>query len=169
VATVGHIAAGLAMCRAGGRGADAVALVVVTTASVAPDLDLLIGINHRGPSHSIGFTALVGAAAWIGLTLWRHPAPGTVALLAMGGVLTHIGLDLMTAHSPIALLWPISQAEFVLDVTLLPSAPTDESLLSRAGLLAAAAEVAWSVALVWAAGLRIRRTAASDATSRQSG
>ena len=163
MATVGHLAAGVALSRASGhRGSPVVALALVA-ASVAPDLDLLLGINHRGPTHSVGFAAMVGVAAFLAFRLLRDDAAVQIGLLAAAAVGIHILLDLLTAHSPVSIFWPLSRREFVLPVVLLPSAPTGEVLFTLRGLAALAAELAWAAALILVGGLRPQpRAAAPD-------
>jgi membrane-bound metal-dependent hydrolase YbcI (DUF457 family) len=93
--------------------------------------------------------------------------------MAIGGlagvaVVTHIALDLLTAHSPVAALWPLSTREFSLPIVVLPAAPTDEALFTSRGMLLVGAELAWSIALVVGAGWRRDRPGpGSDASPQQ--
>jgi inner membrane protein len=154
LATIGHIAAGIAIARAGTGGRDYLGLVVVTAAAVSPDIDLVFAMNHRGATHSVGFAVVVAVASGVLLRTVNHRRPRHIALLAFVSVLSHILLDFLTVASPIAALWPITSTEFKFPYPFLPSVPLDERIRSVAGLRTAAAEVAWSIGLV-AAGMWI--------------
>ena len=76
----------------------------------APDLDLLLPVEHRGASHGVGTAALVGLMA-AGMTRsWRLAAAAAAAYAA------HVLLDwLGTDTSPptgVMALWPLSQAYY---------------------------------------------------------
>ncbi len=161
MATIGHLAAGAALSRASGHGARLFPTLTLVAASVAPDVDLLLDINHRGPTHSVGFATVVGVAAFVACRRRADPAAAQIGLLAALAVGTHIVLDLLTAHSPVSIFWPLSSREFVLPVVLLPSAPTDEDLFTLRGAAALAAEFLWAVALILVAGMRRRPVNAS--------
>ena len=148
MATIGHIAAGIALARGLGTGPPPLTTALIVAAAVVPDVDFLLDLNHRGPTHSIGFAAAVGIGAYALLRLTSTPRPALGAMLAGAAVVTHIGLDLLTAHSPVAVFWPITRAEFVLENPFLPAAPTDEDLFSLRGALSAFLELAWSAGLV---------------------
>lgn len=154
MATIGHVAAGIAIARAGTGGRDYLGLAVVTAAAVSPDVDLVFGINHRGATHSVTFALVVALASAVLLRIANHPQPRRIALLAFASVLSHILLDFLTVSSPIAALWPLTSAEFVFPYPFLPSVPLDERIRSVSGLTKAAAEVVWSIALL-AAGMWI--------------
>lgn len=144
MATIGHLAAGIALARASGDRWPAIATVAVVAAAAAPDLDLLLDLNHRGPTHSIGFAAALGVSYYaVARAMGFRPA-GRLGLLAAVAVLTHIALDLATAHSPVAVLWPFWSRELTLPILLLPSAPTDGELMSQRGAILLFAELAWS-------------------------
>lgn len=148
MATIGHVAAGIAIARAGAGERDHLGLTVVTAAAVSPDVDLVLGINHRGATHSITFAVVVAVTTAIVLHIAKHPEPRRIALLAFAGVLSHILLDFVTVSSSIAVLWPVTSVEFVLARPFVPSIPLDERIGSAAGLVDAAAEVLWSALLV---------------------
>ena len=154
MATVGHIAAGIAIAQAGGGRRDYLAVAVVTAASVSPDIDLVFGINHRGPTHSIGFAAIVALVVALVLRLSSHPTPRGTAILCFVAVLSHIALDFLTVSSPIAALWPITSVEFKFAHPILPSVPLDDRIATLRGLVNAATEMAWSAMLI-AAGVWI--------------
>ena len=89
-----------------------------------PDVDQLLPIPHRGPTHTVGFAAVVGVVAGGGVAL----ASGTVvasqpawAPLFVGGVATaslcsHLAGDAITPMG-IRPLRPLSRVHFTLDLT----------------------------------------------------
>ncbi len=157
MATIGHLAAGIALARAGERTFDLRVMAALAAASAAPDIDLLLGINHRGPTHSIGFAAIIGVAAFVAFRILGHRRAMLIGALAAAAVLSHIVLDLLTVRSAVAALWPFTSREFVLSVVFLPSIPLDDRLTTFGGLLLSLAELAWSVVLVALAFLVPRR------------
>lgn len=166
MATIGHVAAGVALGRGAGRG-DLLALAVVTAAAVAPDIDFAFDLNHRGPTHSVGFALVVGLVAYLGSRLAGRPDARTIGLLAIAAVGSHIILDLLTAHSPVAVAWPLSTREFVLPVIILPAAPGNDSIFSARGAFLLGLELIWSGALIvfaesWRADARRRRRGQAD-------
>jgi inner membrane protein len=162
VATFGHIAAGLAVARAGTSGPSRLAVFAIVIAAVLPDVDLLLDVNHRGPTHSLGFATFVGIAAYALMRARAEPAAITIGVLCGLATVTHIVLDLLTAPSPVAVFWPLTSREFVLAEPLLPATPTDEALLTRRGLALVAGELAWSIGILLAAELARRRAPRAD-------
>lgn len=168
MATFGHLAAGVALARAGGARRDWLLIGTLAIAAIAPDVDLIVGSNHRGPTHSVGFAVLTAVVCAAMFSAIRHPRAIAIGVLAGAAVVTHIVLDLLTAHSPVAVLWPLSAREFSLPLLVLPAAPTDEALFTSRGILLAGAELAWSIALVAGAGWRRDRTVrVSDASPQE--
>ena len=147
MATIGHLAAGLALGRVRDR-PSALLTATVVAAALLPDVDFLLRIDHRGPTHSVGLALATALAAHVAFRVLGRPDAGAVAFLSGCAVLSHIGLDLLTAHQPVAALWPLTRDEFNLGSTWLPAAPTDEALLTGRGVLLLAAELGWSVALI---------------------
>ena len=90
---------------------------VLTTAfaalGMAADLDLFVGA-HRGPSHSVGATAVIGLLAWAALR--RSPTATRLALAAAAAYGSHVLLDWLGGDSspPAGLLalWPLSHAYY---------------------------------------------------------
>jgi membrane-bound metal-dependent hydrolase YbcI (DUF457 family) len=89
-------------------------LVVGALLGVCPDVDFLLGRLrllswgwHHGPTHSVAFAVVVGAAvSWaLGLRGWR----GVLACVLP--VLSHSVLDYLVTESPgVALWWPVTGA-----------------------------------------------------------
>jgi len=102
------------------------AVVWGALAGVIPDLDIVAAatgpmgefLYHRGPTHSLWFGPLAGAA--IGYAFWRWHARqerGTLAAwsgLFVVAILTHPLLDVFTTYGT-QLLWPFSHRRFALD------------------------------------------------------
>lgn len=97
---------------------------VVLWLSTAPDLDHRIPlVEHRGPTHTLLFALLVGAATAAGAGLLAGsaaPAMG-VALVVFGfvvgtlSILSHLAADVLTP-SGIRPLWPVSSRRYSLNV-----------------------------------------------------
>jgi hypothetical protein len=89
-------------------------LAGAAAAACLPDLDALLGLPHRGPTHTAGFALGIGvlaslAAASRGL---RKEAPG-IGLAVFLIVGSHPTLDLMTGGGPdVALFRPFWNREF---------------------------------------------------------
>lgn len=157
MATIGHLAAGFAVSRGSASRPSWTDTAIITLAAAAPDVDFLMGIEHRGITHSAGAAIAVGVGVALFYGLAGLPRARRVAGLAGLAVVSHVLLDLITAESPVPALWPFIDAEFVLDVTLLPSAPLMPRLLTAEGALNAAGEVIWSGMLVIGAIVIVRR------------
>lgn len=146
MASVGHIAVGLAVARGcvpegKARWRLAVALVAL---SLLPDADVVafaLGIpyeapwGHRGASHSLAMAAIVGVAVALS---W--PALGRAhrlrwGLVVFGVVASHGLLDMLTdGGRGVALWWPVSDARHFFPFQPLPVAPIGRGLLSSRGL-----------------------------------
>lgn len=117
---LGGIASGLLVARLPGHRS----LIFFAVAGAAADLDLLLPMQHRGASHSIGAALLVlGIAAgwrWLGRT--RTSSRLSMGLAAAYGshvLLDWLGADGATPRGVMA-LWPFSHAFYIsrLDVFL---------------------------------------------------
>ena len=111
---LGGIAAGWLVQPAGSSSGEPGIRATVTFAAlaVAPDLDLLAG-RHRGPTHSLGATLLVGVVVW--LVLRQHSAGAArLALACAAAYGSHVLLDLCGADTSLpyglTALWPFSSA-----------------------------------------------------------
>ena len=132
-------------------------VAVIITAAAIPDVDFLLPIDHRGITHSLGAAVAVGIAVAVAYrVMGRRPAwwIGTLCALA---VLSHVALDLLTAEAAMPALWPLTDAEYVLDTTPLPSASPNASLFTVDGALRAIGELMWSASVVVVASLGARR------------
>ena len=117
---IGHAAAGLIVALAGEKktqtfGWSFFALCMVLAA--APDLDWLIPGFHRGPTHSIGFAALVTLGVAAVSRLATGKASWRIALICGLAYSTHIVMDWLgedpTIRPGVAALWPFSDRLFM--------------------------------------------------------
>lgn len=154
MASIGHIAVGMAAARLRGRGASFRALlgpmVAWSVLSMAPDLDVLgfrVGIpyehplGHRGASHAL-FTAVV-VGALIGVLLWRQGAAFfPAAVMATAVTASHGLLDALTDGGlGAALLWPFTDQRFFFVWQPIPVAPIGRAYFSERGVLVGATEL----------------------------
>lgn len=154
LASVGHIAVGLAAARAYAPGRLARAAVLGFSAlSLLPDLDVLAfhfhipyahPFGHRGASHSL-CVALLGAVI-IGAVerLRRGPTGPYRRLFAFSLVVlaSHGLLDTLTDGGlGCALLWPFDDTRFFAPFTPIPVAPIGRGLVSLGALRVFAAEL----------------------------
>jgi inner membrane protein len=115
---IGHALGGIAVgtlvaSRPGWRMVAACAV-----AAALPDVDFLLPLQHRGPTHSAGATALVFAAslAVLAMTSVRADRVRMAAAVALAFG-SHIVLDWLGADSSaprgVMALWPVSSAFYV--------------------------------------------------------
>lgn len=152
MASVGHIAVGLAAGRA--FDPDPVrsrkAMIFFSLFSLWPDLDVIgfpLGISyghsfgHRGATHSL-IAAIV--VAWIARILaprWGLSKNRTALFTLIVG-LSHPILDTMTYGGGLgcALFWPITVQRFWAPIRFIPIAPIGLDIFSRVGLYVMAVE-----------------------------
>jgi inner membrane protein len=162
MASLGHVAVGMAAARfyRGARPARWTlfsSMVMWSGLSLLPDADVLgfrHGIaygdpwGHRGATHSLFFSGLLGAAIGIAASLFRVPALKTGALAALV-LASHAILDTFTDGGlGCALLWPFSDERFFAPWRPLPVAPIGRAFLSAAGLQVAAVELVFFAPLL---------------------
>jgi inner membrane protein len=151
VASIGHVAVGLAAARL--RGNPTLHDFVAWSAlSLLPDADVIgfaLGVpyaapfGHRGAAHSLFVAAIAGLL--IGL-LARRAWLGAGAALV---VASHGLLDTLTDGGlGVALLWPFSTQRFFAPWRPLPVAPIGVRLLGAYGLHVMLVELAWFAPLV---------------------
>jgi len=115
---LGGIAAGAAVSRRTGWGS----LALFAALGAAPDIDFLLPMPHRGPTHSIGSAVLVFLVAWPAIAWWSRGiarGPSTVRLalavaVAWGShtLLDWLGADSSTPQGLMA-LWPLTTTYYV--------------------------------------------------------
>ncbi len=147
MASIGHVAVGMVLGRAGRSGQPLKRLLggmaFFSALAMLPDADVVafkLGIpygaewGHRGASHSLVFAAGV-ALAVAGVTRALRGPAGRMGLLALLAVGSHGLLDALTDGGlGAALLWPFSKARLFAPVRPLPVAPIGAGMLSARGL-----------------------------------
>jgi membrane-bound metal-dependent hydrolase YbcI (DUF457 family) len=86
----------------------------------APDVDFLLPIPHRGPTHSVGAAVIVLLVAWP-LLAWRRShwsgSPGRMALALAAACASHTLLDWLGADSStprgLMALWPWTSTYYI--------------------------------------------------------
>jgi inner membrane protein len=165
LASIGHIAVGMAAARGYGRGQYSgrtlfAAMMIWSCLSFLPDADVIglsLGIRygdpwgHRGATHSFAFA--VGLAVALGLLapLFRlNPMRTAVASVLVVG--SHAALDTMTDGGlGCALWWPIDNHRYFAPWNPIPVAPIGFGYFSKRGLSVALAEfVLFSPAFIYA-------------------
>jgi inner membrane protein len=153
VASLGHIAVGMACGRAFSRDRATAkrAMIVFSAISLWPDIDaigFLVGIGygdslgHRGATHSLLVALFVGLASYAYAQRKDLP-PKRTAVFTTIVAASHGLLDTMTYGGGLgcALFWPLSDARFWAPVRFIPIAPIGLRLLSARGLYVMAAEL----------------------------
>ena len=144
MASIGHVAVGLAGARiyGGARGTGAQAMLLLSAASLAPDLDVIgmrLGVpygapwGHRGATHSPAMA--IAAAAALAFLLRRTRPWWPFAPIAMAVLASHGLLDALTdGGRGVALLWPWTDHRFFFPWRPIPVAPIGAGILSQRGL-----------------------------------
>ncbi|MBK7862036.1 MAG: metal-dependent hydrolase [Archangiaceae bacterium] len=165
MASLGHVAVGIAMGRAftpaGAPRARLVkACVAFSALAMLPDADVIgfpLGVQygdpwgHRGATHSFVFALLVTLAAYLAAPPLKLP-PLATAVCTLVSIGTHGLLDSLTNGGlGCALLWPFSNERFFAPFTPIPVAPIGGGMLSLRGLLVLLVElVLFSPLLIYA-------------------
>jgi membrane-bound metal-dependent hydrolase YbcI (DUF457 family) len=117
---VGHALGGIASGLLVSRGPGRVSLLLFAVAGAAADLDLLLPVQHRGASHSVGAGLAVLMIAFVLPRLWRPRTRvqdpwfplGVAAAYGSHVLLDWLGADGATPRGVMA-LWPFSQAFYI--------------------------------------------------------
>ena len=152
MASLGHVAVGLAAARTYGEGHRPHWRSAVTWSalSMLPDADVIgfsLGVRyedpwgHRGATHSFAFALIVGVATGIMARWLKRPALRT-ALLATVVLATHPILDTMTDGGlGCALLWPFDLTRYFSPWRPIQVAPIGLAFLSPYGAIVAISEI----------------------------
>lgn len=165
MASIGHVAVGMALGRLGAGAAPpgrvAASMLLLSALSLLPDADVIafkLGIpyaatwGHRGASHSLFLAAVVALGVAAGTLVARGPA-GKVGLLSFAALGSHGLLDAMTTGGlGAALLWPIDNLRYFFPLRPIPVAPIGAGMLSARGLYVVMVELVlflpfWAYAL----------------------
>lgn len=177
MASLGHVAVGMAAGRFASRGAARgttgeliFRMVALSAVSLLPDADVIafqLGIpygapfGHRGASHSFVAAILVSIAAGLVAAQQARPRAGLprsqvarerglrVAFYVALVTATHGPLDALTDGGlGVALLWPFSHERFFFPWTPIPVAPIGLRMISARGLLVASTELLYFAPLL---------------------
>lgn len=163
MASLGHIAVGLAATRIHGGGYAArrswlKAAVLWSLLSLLPDADVIglsLGVKyedewgHRGATHSLVFSSIFGLAIGVAAPFFRLPAVRT-AIVATLVLASHALLDTLTNGGlGCALFWPFDHTRYFAPWTPIPVAPIGLYFFSPYGLMVAAVELLLFAPLLW--------------------
>jgi inner membrane protein len=155
MASIGHVAVGMAMARAylppgTPTGKLAKKMALFGAISMAPDLDVVafaLGIpyghpwGHRGATHSIAFSLVCGAVLWLLLKRSALPRARTT-LFVTALMISHGLLDSLTDGGLGAeLLWPFTTVRYFAPWNPIPVAPIGLYMFSPRGLKVVLTEV----------------------------
>jgi inner membrane protein len=157
VASLGHIAVGMAVGRTWSRAAAWRSMLAFSAFAMLPDADVIAfalripyeaPFGHRGASHSLVFAAAVAAASMAVVKTERLRMAGLM-FVAVG---SHGLLDSLTDGGlGIGLLWPFSNERFFAPVQPIPVAPIGAGMLSLRGLYVLGFElVMFAPVWIWA-------------------
>lgn len=143
MASLGHVAVGLAAGRAWAGARAGKAMLALSALSLLPDVDVVgmaLGVpygapfGHRGATHSLAAAALIGLVApFVARAKGRRAV--AMALLVAAVVASQGLLDAMTdGGKGVALLWPFTTRRIFLAWRPIPVAPIGVGLLSMEGL-----------------------------------
>ena len=77
--------------------------------SASPDIDSLIGLEHRDVTHSFAYAAAVGLGAMAYAAMKKKKPSSMYFLLPFAAVASHIGVDLLIeGGDPMNPLWPLT-------------------------------------------------------------
>ena len=162
---VGHALGGLAAGFLGTRDRRWGVPLACAALAALPDIDLILPITHRGPTHSITAGIVTSAVAFAVLTTMKWKPRLRTAVTLGVAVLTHVLFDWLAADSAaprgVMAFWPVSRAFYVSDVDLFAAVERrywrDDFL--RTNGIALARELAVLVPIVWLARTWVRRSA----------
>jgi len=176
MASLGHVAIGLAVGRAQGKSRNSgsiwILMALYSVLALLPDVDVIafsLGVpyeapfGHRGAVHSLTFAACVGVLVGIVAALRRKPWLGYASWAGIV-VASHGFLDAMTDGGlGIALFWPFTNHRYFLPWTPIPVAPIGRSMFSGYGLSIALTEL-WMFSPLLFYALYPRRASAVNST-----
>jgi inner membrane protein len=155
MASIGHVAIGMAAARLYGRepigiGALAVSMLLWSGLSLLPDADVVgfsFGIRygdpwgHRGATHSFVFSLALGVALGVFARLRGSPLLRT-AVFASLVLASHAVLDTLTdGGRGCAVFWPFSTTRHFAPIRPIPVAPIGFGFLTDRGLRVALVEL----------------------------
>ncbi len=170
MASLGHVAVGMAGGRLYAGGRSWRAMVAFSALSLLPDLDVVtfaFGVpyastfGHRGASHALLTAALLGGLSAL-LVRDRRARARAFAVAALVAA-SHGLLDAMTTGGEgVALLWPFDDARIFFGWRPIPVAPIGAGMLSPRGLYVVLVEALLFSPLILLALWPPRRAAGAD-------
>jgi len=164
MASIGHVAVGLAAARAQDNRPSWPAMLGWSALSLLPDIDVagfMRGVpygaewGHRGATHSLTLALAGGVLVGLGARLFKRSFAKTMALAVLV-LASHGLLDTMTDGGlGIALLWPFSLARFWAPWRPIPVAPIGPAFFTTEGAMIALTELGLFLPL-WLYAFRIR-------------
>jgi inner membrane protein len=146
VASLGHVAVGVAAARAFGEKNLGRRMLLFGALSLLPDADVLgwaagvpygSSFGHRGASHSLVAALLVAAIAFSLVRYRRHADAGKTLLFVLLVVGSHGLLDALTdGGKGVALFWPFTPTRYFFPWRPIPVAPIGVRVLSPRGMQA---------------------------------
>lgn len=151
MASLGHIAVGMAAGRFARRKDLARAMLWLSAASMLPDADVIgfaFGVayaspfGHRGASHALASAPFLAVLPALALDFFDTTKPRLRTWLMMSLVIASHGLlDTLTDGGlGVALLWPFSDARFFAPWGPIPVAPIGRGFISFRGIYVATVE-----------------------------
>jgi inner membrane protein len=165
LASIGHIAVGMAAARAYQRErpaprASAASMLAWAALSFLPDADVIgfgFGVSygaawgHRGATHSLFFAVIVGVIAGAAARLF-HQSPWRTGIVATVIVASHPLLDTLTNGGlGCALFWPFDTTRYFAPWRPIPVSPIGLGYLSPYGMFVAVSELVIFSPFLWAA------------------
>jgi inner membrane protein len=154
MASVGHVAVGIAAARAHqrtGRAPSWRSVALWSALSLLPDADVIgfsLGVQygdpwgHRGATHSLAMAVVAGVCVGLAARRFNHPFRRT-AIFATAVLASHGLLDTMTDGGlGCALFWPFDLTRYFAPWRPIPVAPIGLAFLSPYGLIVSAIEIA---------------------------
>lgn len=173
MASVGHVAIGMAAARIAARPAPAAgrAMLFWSLLSMLPDADVIgfpLGVaygdpwGHRGATHSLTFALGVGGVLGVAAAIRGWPVIRTAVIGALV-LASHGILDTMTDGGlGCALLWPFDATRYFAPWNPIPVSPIGAGYLSAYGLRVALTElILFSPVFLFACWPRARATGSS--------
>lgn len=154
----GHVLSGIAIGSLASRDRGWRLPVVCALAAALPDIDFLLPVPHRGPTHSIAAAIAVFAITLAVVSFRREDFPRLRVATAIGlAVLSHALLDWLGQDSStprgLMALWPVTSTYYVSDVNVFNAVDRRYWLdgFWRRNTIAVAREVAILLPIAWLA------------------
>jgi hypothetical protein len=160
---LGHLLGGLVVGSFTSRRPVWPVIAACSLAAALPDVDILLPIAHRGPTHSLAAAAIAYGGTLLVLrgSSWRRDRVRLASAIALG-VLSHTLLDWLGADSSrprgVMALWPVSTAYYISNLDIFGAVDRRYWLPGfwQRNIAALARELAILVPLTWLAIRRVK-------------